>query len=169
MHIVYILLHIDINECFEEIDECNQVCSNSAGSYICSCNPGYQLSANQKTCVGKNVIILHDWHQSPYSRHHPSTDINECADSNGGCNQTCINSDGSYVCLCGSGWLLNADNHTCDGEKAVNGIHNMHRNTVCGKEEVFERRQGTRKGGNEGECSRKRKERRIDDKFEKWL
>ena len=54
------LSFIDIDECFEESDECNQACTNSVGSYICSCNSGYQLAANQKTCVGKSIIILHD-------------------------------------------------------------------------------------------------------------
>ena len=44
-----------------------------------------------------------------------SVDINECDTSNGGCNHTCTNTDGSYTCSCNSGYELNSDSHTCNG------------------------------------------------------
>ena len=40
-------------------------------------------------------------------------DINECLDSNGGCDHNCTNSEGSYECLCRDGFLLLGDNRTC--------------------------------------------------------
>ena len=33
-------------------------------------------------------------------------DINECNDSNGGCNQTCTNTPGSYYCECNDGYTI---------------------------------------------------------------
>lgn len=39
-------------------------------------------------------------------------DINECAKHNGGCDQKCINSPGSYSCGCNSGFELFAANGT---------------------------------------------------------
>ena len=41
----------DINECLEGSDNCDQVCSNTDGSYTCSCNPGFTLDSNRRTCT----------------------------------------------------------------------------------------------------------------------
>ena len=43
------------------------------------------------------------------------SDINECATSNGGCETTCTNTDGSFTCSCDSGFQLNGDGLSCDG------------------------------------------------------
>ena len=42
----------DMDECTLGINECNQDCVNTEGSYLCSCFAGYHLMSNQKTCVG---------------------------------------------------------------------------------------------------------------------
>ena len=44
------------------------------------------------------------------------TDIDECDDENGDCDQTCVNEDGTYHCECLSGYLLDEDNTGCSGE-----------------------------------------------------
>ena len=43
-------------------------------------------------------------------------DIDECAAENGGCDQHCHNTVGSYFCTCDSGWRLDPDRHTCNGK-----------------------------------------------------
>ena len=43
------------------------------------------------------------------------TDINECDNVNGGCEQNCINDDGSYTCSCTSGFRLSTDCQNCTG------------------------------------------------------
>eukprot|EP00731_Ephydatia_muelleri_P027918 Em0019g791a len=71
---------IDINECSSNggLGPCQQICTNTNGSFNCSCHSGYTLS-------GLNC-----------------NDINECEmnDGIGPCSQVCINSAGSYNCSC---------------------------------------------------------------------
>ena len=57
------------------------------GSYNCSCKIGYELDTDEVTCI----------------------DINECDFNNGGCDGTCENTEGSYICLCPTG------HHSLDG------------------------------------------------------
>ena len=43
------------------------------------------------------------------------TDINECGDTDGRCQHSCINTFGSYICSCDPGYLLLEDTSTCEG------------------------------------------------------
>ena len=45
-----LLLHTDIDECIEVTSGCNQICSNTNGSYVCGCYSGYVLS-DDKACI----------------------------------------------------------------------------------------------------------------------
>ena len=45
----------------------------------------------------------------------PCVDINECDDSNGGCEQTCQNTQGSFYCSCWNGYGLDANKYNCSG------------------------------------------------------
>jgi hypothetical protein len=81
----------DVNEC-DQLDQggCQHQCLNTYGSYSCTCNPGFNLQSDGKTCV----------------------DINECSRSSG-CTQGCMNLEGSYTCLCPDSRVLAPDKHTC--------------------------------------------------------
>ena len=46
----------DINECNGD-HECDQVCNNTFGSYLCSCDDGYLLQSDGRTCEGKLYCI----------------------------------------------------------------------------------------------------------------
>lgn len=50
------------------------------------------------------------------------TDINECQNNNGGCSQTCENTDGSYLCSCSQGYQLTDNGYTCDGNVYYNRL-----------------------------------------------
>lgn len=43
----------------------------------------------------------------------PCTDVDECAEGNGGCQQSCVNMMGSYECHCREGFFLSDNQHTC--------------------------------------------------------
>ena len=45
------MFSIDINECVEQ-SPCDQQCTNTIGSFTCSCNNGYELDSDQTTCRG---------------------------------------------------------------------------------------------------------------------
>ena len=42
----------DIDECGEDIDGCEDYCSNTNGSYVCSCDDGYSLGDDDHSCDG---------------------------------------------------------------------------------------------------------------------
>lgn len=44
-----------------------------------------------------------------------SADIDECHVRNGGCDAHCVNTEGSFRCGCGQGYLLRPDGRTCAG------------------------------------------------------
>ena len=100
---------IEINECERGTDLCEHTCTNTPGSYNCSCNTGYQLGNNNHSCSGmylsykSNIYLLF-------------LDIDECSSNNGGCNQVCVNLVGSYYCQCNNGYTLSNNNHTCIGK-----------------------------------------------------
>ena len=87
-------LFTDVNECAADTDGCDQVCTNTAGSFECSCNSGFTLSGDGRTCV----------------------EDNECTLETDNCEQVCVNTDGGVRCECNSGFVLNSDQTTCSGE-----------------------------------------------------
>ena len=48
-------IFIDINECIEDIDDCAQICTDTDGSYSCSCGPGFRLASDDYQCDGMYV------------------------------------------------------------------------------------------------------------------
>lgn len=54
-------------------------------------------------------------HISLYIQH---IDIDECSIDNGGCEHSCINTNGSYYCSCNYGYTIDtSDHHHCNGER----------------------------------------------------
>ena len=47
-------LYLDINECHNI--PCHHNCTNTAGSYVCSCNTGYVMGGS--VCTGKLFLLL---------------------------------------------------------------------------------------------------------------
>ena len=46
------MVTLDINECNNGENQCDQVCTNQKGSYSCSCKHGYLLHFDQRSCKG---------------------------------------------------------------------------------------------------------------------
>ena len=53
-------LHTDIDECVTGTSECNQICSDTNGSYVCDCYSGYVLLSDGKTCDKDTSKQLHE-------------------------------------------------------------------------------------------------------------
>ena len=52
MDLGLVSLQLDINECNENLDNCDQTCVNTNGSFTCQCNIGYILESDRHTCTG---------------------------------------------------------------------------------------------------------------------
>uniref|UniRef100_A0A8W8NDF3 Fibrillin-1 n=1 Tax=Magallana gigas TaxID=29159 RepID=A0A8W8NDF3_MAGGI len=82
----------DILECTNDPNICgaNATCTEQSGSYLCTCNTGYEKSSTGE-CI----------------------DINECVRGTDDCstNAACSNTDGSFTCTCNTGFF--GDGRTC--------------------------------------------------------
>ena len=58
---VVVHIIIDINECSEGSDNCDQTCANTVGSFTCSCADGFQLSSDGRTCNGNYRHLYTDY------------------------------------------------------------------------------------------------------------
>ena len=103
---------VDMNECLHASENnCDDVaiCSNTLGSYSCTCNSGY---------VGDGVIC---------------EDVNECSDGIHSCdtNAKCLNTDGSYQCECLNGFV--GDGSFCDdvNECAADSANDCVEHSFC--------------------------------------
>lgn len=51
--------YADINECLENNGGCSQICSNTNGSFECSCEDGLYLASDGETCLGLLVCDIY--------------------------------------------------------------------------------------------------------------
>ena len=51
---------IDVDECTEGTSGCEQICSNTVGSFFCSCQSGYTLDADGTNCNGIKIAMEYD-------------------------------------------------------------------------------------------------------------
>ena len=56
--VLFVFFFTDLNECAINNGNCGQVCTNTVGSYNCSCNGGYILNGDARTCAGMKIICL---------------------------------------------------------------------------------------------------------------
>jgi hypothetical protein len=80
-----------VNECAIDNGGCAHRCMDTLQSYSCSCNNGYTLHDDGRSCY----------------------DIDECSAVDNGCEDTCTNTDGSYLCSCSDGYALDSNGKTC--------------------------------------------------------
>jgi hypothetical protein len=82
----------DFDECqIIYYNNCDQLCVNTPGAFVCNCTTGYYLAEDNGSCV----------------------DIDEC-EKHSDCDHLCINTPGSYNCSCRSGYTLASDGKSCE-------------------------------------------------------
>ena len=98
----------------------NEVYRNTEGSYTCDCSPGYQRYRNSASepCEGTESTVIFKglmWWSSAYV--YAPTDIDECVAETDTCSEieTCLNTAGSFICLCNAGFTRSYDESDCEG------------------------------------------------------
>lgn len=110
-------MQLDINEC-ERLLPCGltgiaKICTNTDGGYMCSCPLGFEplLEFTDAICKGTRLEYIYVFIRNKLMY---VSDINECPDAcNDDENSICINTIGSYHCLCPLGFHKN--NSVCEG------------------------------------------------------
>lgn len=124
----------DVNECAVRNGGCSHYCINRPGTYHCFCQSGFQLLADNRTCEDiDECMVSPDICGTALCKNLPSSytciceegfiynevtkscqDIDECVEKR--CEQTCLNTPGSYLCHCDGrgGVKLSHDMNTCE-------------------------------------------------------
>ncbi|KAH9487813.1 hypothetical protein Btru_068326 [Bulinus truncatus] len=143
----------DINECTERTHSCEHVCTNSPGTYNCSCLPGYSLQPDSHSCKPSldssicstfacSQICVVDSDNKPrcscksFYQIDPQNstnciDVNECFLRNPPCSQVCTNTDGGFECSCYAGYKLSQDLTTCIACEGSSYGTNCSENCLC--------------------------------------
>ena len=54
LHVLQLCVYVDIDECATNTSTCEQLCTNTIGSFLCSCIDGFRLNVtDNSTCDGK--------------------------------------------------------------------------------------------------------------------
>lgn len=118
-HVYFVLL--DIDECNTAQHNCTelQTCTNTPGSFVCSCLPGYTESLiSPLLCEGITCIPTYISNTSVQFYLKIlifSLDVNECDEGSDGCHQICTNTNGSFECSCQPEFELLPDQRRCNG------------------------------------------------------
>ncbi|XP_035691358.1 fibrillin-3-like [Branchiostoma floridae] len=108
----------DIDECATGVHSCHQhaTCTNTVGSYRCTCNSGY--TGDGRTCTAlcwgsttcpRGGICSSPNHCTSCNTGYESPDcgnIDECATDTDNCHEdaSCTDTDGSFTCTCNDGY-----------------------------------------------------------------
>ena len=115
--ITYLNMCPDINECLTT-NECQQECVNTEGNYKCSCNQGFNLNIDNRSCDGKciNYKTCHVWSHTLCILF-TLTAVVVCP-NNHGCSHGCAIVNGTQQCFCPKGFNL-INTTQCNGQFQV--------------------------------------------------
>ena len=55
------MVYVDTNECDSANGQCEQICTNTDGSYECSCRTTFFLNNDKHTCTGEYTTYYIVW------------------------------------------------------------------------------------------------------------
>ncbi|WAR23702.1 MLP-like protein [Mya arenaria] len=135
----------DINECQTNVSVCEQDCVNTDGSFQCSCNSGYRLSGNRRSCSDTDYdpclsadLDCRNTSGCTLNLANVTTcfcedgfeldatglnckDVNEC--NRGACQQVCSNTVGGFECSCYQGYRIDGKTECIPCESPYYGIN----------------------------------------------
>ncbi|XP_014642913.1 PREDICTED: matrilin-4 isoform X1 [Ceratotherium simum simum] len=86
--------------CAEGGHGCQHQCISTRSTFHCACNPGYQLAADNKSCLA----------------------IDHCSFGNHSCQHECVSTFGGPRCRCREGHNLLPDGRSCQARDLCNGV-----------------------------------------------
>ena len=135
---------VNIDECDEGNHVCskNAICNDLEGLYTCKCKDGFVgdgVICNENPCdhCGEASCNANGHCQCPKGyiyKNKKCIDVNECDAANSPCqaNSACINTDGSFVCTCHFGYILQRGPDICvDLDECTLGTHQCHKDAKC--------------------------------------
>ena len=140
-------LCVDIDECSSRNDTCNENadCTNTDGSFECTCQQGFfgdgslcfkgscsaSICRENQKCVSPTRIDCDCVKGFTFNGTSDCIDIDECETGDHTCeNADCANTVGTFNCFCHSGY--HQDGLSCyDVSECATGEHNCHTNATC--------------------------------------
>ncbi len=136
---------VNVNECIDGTHNChiNAACTDTSGSFICSCRSGFLGDGRNCTCPNIGYRVSGSGNASV------CVNVNECIDGTHNChiNAACTDTSGSFTCSCPPGFLGDGTTCTCPAgyrlsgsgnasvcvnvNECIDGTHNCHINAVC--------------------------------------
>ena len=78
-NVMTFIFFIDFDECSSSSHDCEDICENTVGSYICACDQGYALDNNGRTCSiscgGRLTDNTGSFHTPHWPQPYPSLDF----------------------------------------------------------------------------------------------
>lgn len=94
------------------MNDCQQECVNTPGSYLCGCMEGFELAADNKSCIGESgsSSSYRSCCRSVIVPCHPLV-LTHCPMDNP-CTQICVLVSGNQMCDCHVGYELESGSST---------------------------------------------------------
>ncbi|XP_059482267.1 uncharacterized protein LOC132200645 [Neocloeon triangulifer] len=112
----------DIDEC-QLSNPCQHICHNTLASFVCLCRGKWRLGSDGKSCVEPTCVphcrnggVCHQGRcicQPGFHGRICQLDVNECALAEQPCPYACLNTIGSYQCLCPAGFKQSPNRTAC--------------------------------------------------------